>query len=96
MTLDELYTLLSERKTADPASSYTASLYRAGIQKIAQKVGEEGVEVVIAALAQSDERLIEEISDLTYHTLVLMAERGIRPERILAELDKRHQPKHGE
>lgn len=93
MKFDELYQVLKERKSADPDSSYTASLYHAGIQKIAQKVGEEGTEVVIAGLAQSDERLIEEIADLTYHTLVLMAQRGITPADIMAELEKRHQPK---
>lgn len=91
MTLDELYTLLAERKHADPTTSYTAALYNDGIQKIAQKVGEEGVEVVIASLAQTDVRLIEEIADLTYHTLVLMASRGIKPKQIMAELEKRHQ-----
>lgn len=93
MKLDELYQVLKERKNADPDSSYTASLYHAGIQKIAQKVGEEGTEVVIAGLAQSDERLIEEIADLTYHTLVLMAQREITPADIMAELEKRHQPR---
>lgn len=57
---------------------------------MAQKVGEEGTEVVVAALAQENERLIEEISDLTYHILVLMAAKGLRPDDIAQELEKRH------
>jgi phosphoribosyl-ATP pyrophosphohydrolase len=61
-----------------------------GLPKIAQKVGEEGTEVVIAALAQDDRRLIEEVADLTFHTLVLLAARGLSVQDVLAELEKRH------
>lgn len=93
MTLVELYTLLVERKGFDPDRSYTASLYRDGIQKIAQKVGEEGVEVVIAGLTQDNKRLVDEIADLTYHTLVLMAQRGVTPQQIMEELERRHPSK---
>jgi phosphoribosyl-ATP pyrophosphohydrolase len=53
-------------------------------------VGEEGTEVVVAALSQDDQRLIEEVADLTYHTLVLLAARGLSPRNVLAELEKRH------
>jgi phosphoribosyl-ATP pyrophosphohydrolase len=53
-------------------------------------VGEEGTEVVVAALAQDDQRLIEEIADLTFHTLVLLSARGLTPAHIAAELEKRH------
>ncbi|HWS23003.1 MAG TPA: phosphoribosyl-ATP diphosphatase [Anaerolineales bacterium] len=92
MKLNELYNLLVGRKDADPGTSYTASLYQAGIKKIVQKIGEEGTEVVIAGLAQDDQRLIEEIADLTYHTLTLMAQRGITPDQVMAELERRNQP----
>ncbi len=54
-------------------------------------MGEEGTEVVVAALAQDDQRLIEEVADLTYHTLVLLAARGLTPAQVAAELAKRHQ-----
>jgi phosphoribosyl-ATP pyrophosphohydrolase len=60
------------------------------LPKIAQKVGEEGTEVVVAALAQEDQRLIEEIADLTYHTLVLLSARGLTPAEVMAELERRH------
>jgi phosphoribosyl-ATP pyrophosphohydrolase len=60
------------------------------LPRIAQKVGEEGVEVVVAALAQENSRLVEEIADLTYHVLVLMAAKGLTPADVLAELQKRH------
>jgi phosphoribosyl-ATP pyrophosphohydrolase len=85
-----LYTLIQDRQQNPKPGSYTNSLFQAGLPRIAQKVGEEGVETVIAALAQDDARLVEEIADLTYHTLVLMAARGITPAQIAAELEKRH------
>ena len=65
-------------------------LIRRGLAKIAQKVGEESTEVVVAALAQDDQRLIEEVADLTYHTMVLLAARGLKPQDIVLELEKRH------
>jgi phosphoribosyl-ATP pyrophosphohydrolase len=61
-----------------------------GLPKIAQKVGEEATEVVVAALAQDDQRVIEEVADLTYHTLVLLSARGLKIQDVLAELEKRH------
>lgn len=90
MTLTDLYTLILSRRENAPAGSYTAELFAAGLPKIAQKVGEEAAETIVAALAQDDGRLIEEIADLAYHTLVLMAARGIHPEDITAELERRH------
>jgi len=90
MTLDDLFTFLLERKTNPKPGSYTNSLFDEGLPRMAQKVGEEGVEVAVAALAQEDERLIEEIADLTYHTLVLMVARGISPDQVRAELERRH------
>ena len=88
--LEELFATILDRKNNPKPGSYTNSLFDAGLPRIAQKVGEEGTEVVVAALAQEDARLVEEIADLTYHTLVLMAARGITPTDIKAELKKRH------
>ena len=89
MTFEELFATIKSRKDSQAESSYTALLFQKGAAKISQKVGEEGTEVVVAALAQSNERLIEEISDLAYHVLVLMAYKGIEIEDILAELESR-------
>ena len=90
MSMQWLFDLIEDRKQNPSEKSYTASLFRDGLPRIAQKVGEEGIEVVVAALAQEDQRLIEEVADLAYHTLVLLSARGIHPSQILAELEKRH------
>ena len=90
MSLQWLFHVIEDRKKNPSEKSYTASLFREGLPKIAQKVGEEGTEVVVAALAQDDDRLISEVADLTYHTLVLLAARGIDPGQVLTELEKRH------
>jgi len=90
MSIQWLFDVIEIRKQNPSEKSYTASLFREGLPKIAQKVGEEGTEVVVAALAQDDQRLIEEVADLTYHTLVLLSARNINPEQIFAELEKRH------
>jgi phosphoribosyl-ATP pyrophosphohydrolase len=90
MSIQWLFDVIEDRKTAPAEKSYTARLFRDGLPKIAQKVGEEGTEVVVAALAQEDQRLIEEVADLTFHTLVLLSARGLTPAHILAELEKRH------
>jgi phosphoribosyl-ATP pyrophosphohydrolase len=90
MSIQWLFDVIENRKKNPGEKSYTTSLFNEGLPKIAQKVGEEGTEVVVAALAQEDKRLIEEIADLTYHTLVLLAARGLTPADILAELEKRH------
>jgi len=90
MSIQWLFNLIEDRKENPIEKSYTSSLFADGLSKIAQKVGEEGTEVVIAALAQDDQRLIEEVADLTYHTLVLLSARGLTPKQILAELEKRH------
>jgi phosphoribosyl-ATP pyrophosphohydrolase len=91
MSIQWLYDVIESRRKNPTEKSYTSSLFAEGIPKIAQKVGEEGTEVVVAALAQDNQRLIEEVADLTYHTLVLLAARGLKIEDILAELEKRHQ-----
>jgi phosphoribosyl-ATP pyrophosphohydrolase len=90
MNIQSLFDIIEDRKKNPNEKSYTASLFKEGLPKIAQKVGEEGTEVVVAALAQEDQRLIEEVADLTFHTLVLLSARGLTPEHIRAELEKRH------
>jgi phosphoribosyl-ATP pyrophosphohydrolase len=86
----ELYKIIQDRKANPKPGSYTNSLFDEGLARIAQKVGEEGTEVVVAALAQENKRLVEEIADLTYHVLVLMAAKGLTPDDIEKELEKRH------
>ena len=90
MSIQWLFDLIEDRKNSPTEKSYTASLFAEGLPKIAQKVGEEGTEVVVAALSQEDQRLVEEVADLTYHTLVLLSARGLTPAQVLAELEKRH------
>jgi phosphoribosyl-ATP pyrophosphohydrolase len=90
MSLQWLFDVIEERKQNPAEGSYTAGLLREGLPKIAQKVGEEGTEVVVAALAQDDQRLIEEVADLAYHTLILLSARGLTPEQVLTELENRH------
>jgi phosphoribosyl-ATP pyrophosphohydrolase len=90
MTLDELFTIICERRDNPSAQSYTARLIAQGEDEIIKKVGEEAVEVILAAKGQGDQRLVEEISDLAYHVLVLLAYRSLAPEDIRAELARRH------
>jgi len=90
MSIQWLFDIIQSRKEAPSEGSYTSSLFAEGLPKIAQKVGEEGTEVVVAALAQDDQRLVEEVADLTYHTLVLLAARGVGIQDVLAELERRH------
>ena len=90
MSIQWLFDVVEERKKHPNEESYTASLFAKGLPKIAKKVGEEGTEVVVAALSQDDQRLIEEVADLTYHTLVLLSARGLTPVQVLTELEKRH------
>ena len=90
MDIETLFSIIQSRKENAPEGSNTAKLFRKGLPRIAQKVGEEATEVVVAALAQDDQRLIEEIADLTYHTLVLLSARGLTPAHVAAELENRH------
>ena len=90
MSIQWLFDVIEDRKKNPAEKSYTTSLFDEGLPKIAQKVGEEGTEVVVAALAQDDQRLIEEIADLTFHALVLLSARGLTPADVIAELEKRH------
>jgi phosphoribosyl-ATP pyrophosphohydrolase len=88
--LNELESIIRDRQANPKAGSYTNSLMEKGINKIAQKVGEEAVEVIVAALGQGREEQIGELSDLFYHTLVLMAQLDISLDDVRAELAKRH------
>lgn len=87
--LQDLYQTVLSRKGADPASSYTASLYAKGTAKIAQKVGEEAVETCIEALQGNKDKLAAESADLIYHLLVLWADQGLTPEDIFKILQAR-------
>ena len=87
-SLDALFALIEDRKQSQPEGSYTVKLLN-NPQKAAQKVGEEGVEVVIAALAQSRERLIEESADLLYHLLVVLSLRDVTLTEVEEALEKR-------
>jgi phosphoribosyl-ATP pyrophosphohydrolase/phosphoribosyl-AMP cyclohydrolase len=87
--LDQLYQVIVDRKQNPRPESYTARLFAAGMEEISKKVGEELVEVIVAALGQSDERLVSETADLFYHTLVLLAARGVSLTQVEAELEKR-------
>lgn len=86
---DQLYELLVSRKLTRVEGSYTVQLFKKGLDKILAKIGEEAVEVILAAKGQGTQRTVEEIADLFFHTLVLMAEQGISPEQIRAEMQNR-------
>ena len=88
--LQELETVIANRKKAAPESSYVASLFQKGINKIAQKVGEEAVETVIEAKDQNDELFIGEAADLLFHYLILLQAKGFTLTDITKELQKRH------
>jgi phosphoribosyl-ATP pyrophosphohydrolase len=88
-TINKLYQTLLERKDADPAESYVASLYHRGTAKIAQKVGEEAVETCIEALQGNVDKLKEESADLLFHLMVLWADQGVTPDDVLAILENR-------
>ena len=87
--LDGLMKTIQQRRDADPKSSYTANLFSKGTKKIAQKVGEEGIEAALAAATGDKEELVKESADLLYHLMVLWVDRGIDQIDIIAELAKR-------
>ncbi|MEX2454212.1 MAG: phosphoribosyl-ATP diphosphatase [Rhodospirillaceae bacterium] len=89
LVLDELYDLIASRKGGDPAESYTAQLYARGTKKIAQKLGEEAVEAVIAATTRDRTETIRESADLIYHLLVTWADAGIVPLDVYNEIARR-------
>ncbi|WP_371398080.1 bifunctional phosphoribosyl-AMP cyclohydrolase/phosphoribosyl-ATP diphosphatase HisIE [Fretibacter rubidus] len=83
--------LIEGRKTADPDSSYTASLLQGPLRRAAQKVGEEGVETALAAVAETDDKLTSEAADLVYHLMVLLAAKNVKFADVVSELQRRHQ-----
>jgi phosphoribosyl-ATP pyrophosphohydrolase/phosphoribosyl-AMP cyclohydrolase len=90
--LQRLEQVIAERRSASPEGSYTASLLASGTQRIAQKVGEEGVELALAGVGDDRERVVAETADLLYHVLVLLAAREVSLNEVLQELERRHQP----
>lgn len=90
--LTELQDFINRRHDEMPENSYTTSLFKKGVNKMAQKVGEEAVETVIEATNGTDENLIYEASDMLYHLIVLLTSKGLRIEDIARELAKRHNP----
>lgn len=87
--IDRLFAVIESRRHGDPATSHTARLFARGTRKIAQKTGEEAVELVIEAVRGKRERIIEESADLMYHLLVLWADAHVRPDDVMAELVRR-------
>ncbi|WP_455496907.1 bifunctional phosphoribosyl-AMP cyclohydrolase/phosphoribosyl-ATP diphosphatase HisIE [Coprobacter sp.] len=90
MFIKYLQDFIDRRKKEMPEGSYTTSLFNKGINRMAQKVGEEAVETVIEATNGTDDRLIYEASDLIYHLIVLLTSKGYRIEDLARELEKRH------
>ena len=87
--LERLAEVLESRKGADPDSSYVAKLYAKGLDAILKKVGEEATETVMAAKDGVPDKLVYEVADLWFHTLVLLAQQGLGPRQVLDELDRR-------
>jgi len=96
-TLTEVAKILEERKSAEAGSSYVASLYDKGLDAILKKVGEEATEVVMAAkdaeygsdLSKNTDKIVYEVADLWFHTLVLLAQQNLHPDDVLNELERR-------
>lgn len=87
--LKRLEAIVADRARSGDASSWTAKLYAAGVEKAAKKMGEEAVETVIAAVSGDDQGLVSESADLLYHWLVVLAVAGVPLERVMAELERR-------
>ncbi len=87
--LNQLYARIQARKINAPPDSYTAKLFVAGEDEIVKKIGEEAIEVIVAAKGQGNERIVSETADLIYHTMVLLALRGIAWRAVEAELARR-------
>jgi len=87
--LEQLYHVILARKQNPRPDSYTAQLFERGLAEISKKLGEESVEVIVAALGQPDERLVSETADLLYHSLVLLAARNVSLEQVEQELERR-------
>ncbi len=87
--IDDLYAVIESRRGADPSTSYVAKKLAKGTEKIAQKLGEEAVETVIAAVMRDRAQTISESADLLFHMLLVWADAGIEPAEVIAELDGR-------
>jgi phosphoribosyl-ATP pyrophosphohydrolase/phosphoribosyl-AMP cyclohydrolase len=90
--LDKLQDVIRQRLSDAPTGSYTARLASQGMLKVAQKIGEEGVELALAAAAQDSARVTAEAADLVYHLLLLLAMRELSLADVVAELERRHRP----
>ena len=90
--LSELQDFIEKRHEEMPEGSYTTSLFKDGLNRMAQKVGEEALEAVIEAVNGTNDRLIYEGSDMLYHLIVLLTAKGLRIEQMVNELKERHQP----
>jgi len=87
--LEQLAQVLEERKRSDPDSSYVAKLYSKGLDAILKKIGEEATETVMAAKDGAPDKIVYEIADLWFHSLVLLAHEGLGPDDVLQELRRR-------
>lgn len=88
-TLEKLSAVLEARKGADPESSYVAKLYHKGLDAILKKIGEEATETVMAAKDGEADKIIYEVADLWFHTLVLLKQQNLEPQQVLDELERR-------
>jgi phosphoribosyl-ATP pyrophosphohydrolase/phosphoribosyl-AMP cyclohydrolase len=88
--LAKLETVIAQRATEKPEDSYTARLLAKGLGKVAQKVGEEGVETALAGAGESEQKLVEESADLVFHLLVLLRARGVKLHDVVRQLEARH------
>ena len=89
--IDQLFATLQDRKANPTTGSYTTSLLAQGEDEIVKKIGEEAVEIILAAKGQGNQRIVEETADLVYHLLVLLVSRDLTWDDIRAELKQRHQ-----
>jgi phosphoribosyl-ATP pyrophosphohydrolase len=87
--LSRLTEVLEQRKGADPDSSYVSALYHKGLDTILKKIGEEATETVMAAKDGDRDKIVYEVADLWFHTMVLLAREGLSADEVLAELDRR-------
>jgi len=87
--LDELAQVLEQRKSSNPDSSYVASLYAKGLDTILKKIGEEATETVIAGKEGDTKKIVYEMADLWFHSMVLLAHQGLKPDDVLQELRRR-------
>ena len=91
--LARLEDVVAQRASEKPEASYTARLLDKGVARVAQKVGEEGVELALAGVAEPEQKVIEESADLLFHMLVLLRARGITLTQVVRQLESRHQPR---